>query len=144
MKNELIKHYLFLDDERNPKDVTWIDLPLYQWTIVRSYREFVDHITQHGIPVVCSYDHDLCDEHYQEYRATHDNKVLSKGVFRYDQMKEKTGFHCAAWLANYCVDKCIPIPVYYLHTLNGIGRENMRSILENAQRVIAENAKIKI
>lgn len=43
---------LFLDDERFPKNVTWIDYPISDgnWTIVRNYKEFVDIIMKKGIP----------------------------------------------------------------------------------------------
>lgn len=131
------KHYhLFLDDERFPKDVKWIELPSVQWVIVRNYRQFVETIQRDGIPQTVSFDHDLADEHYDEYRNSHDEMMLTCGTFRYDKVKEKTGYHCAQWLAQYCVDKNIPIPVYYLHTMNDIGKQNMKSVLESAKKVI--------
>lgn len=136
------KHYhLFLDDERMPKDVKWIELPPVQWVIVRNYKQFVETIEKDGLPQTISFDHDLADEHYQEYHAAHDEKMLSYGKFRYDECVEKTGYHCAKWLAQYCVDKNLPIPLYYLHTLNGIGRMNMFSVLESARKVIASTPK---
>lgn len=33
---------LFLDDERNVGDVTWVTLPSVHWTIVRNYKQFVN------------------------------------------------------------------------------------------------------
>jgi hypothetical protein len=47
---------------------------------------------------------------------------------------EKTGRDAALWLANYCVDNGIPIPVYYVHTLNPDGGANIVSILESAKK----------
>lgn len=136
------KYYnLFLDDERVPKDVKWVELPPVAWTIVRNYNDFVKLIERDGLPAIVTFDHDLADEHYQEYHVAHDSKMLSRGTIRYDSFKEKTGYHCAKWLAEFCVDKNLPIPTYYTHTMNGIGAENIRSILENARKVIGSNEK---
>jgi hypothetical protein len=135
------QYHLFLDDERFPKDVVWVELPLVAWVIVRNYKQFVDTINRDGLPLSISFDHDLADEHYQEYHASRDPKLINGGNFRYDKVKEKTGYHCAQWLAQYCVDKNLPIPVYYLHTMNPIGKENMRSVLETARKCITPQHK---
>lgn len=45
---------------------------------VRSYAEFVTYIFQNGLPDFISFDHDL-------------------GM-------EESGFDCAKWLVNYCLD----------------------------------------
>ncbi len=140
--NFMSKYYhLFLDDERFPKDVKWIELPMVAWVIVRNYDQFVATINRDGLPATVSFDHDLADEHYQEYHIAHDTKILTRGTIRYEKMKEKTGFHCAQWMAQYCVDKNLPIPVYYCHTMNHIGKLNMESVLESARKVIADNNK---
>lgn len=137
------KYYnLFLDDERSPKDVTWVDLPPVAWTIVRNYDQFVATIERDGVPAVVTFDHDLADEHYKEFQVAHDKKMLSYGTFRYDKVKEKTGYECAKWLADYCVDKNIPIPVYYLHSWNYIGRDNIASVLESAKKVMSFSDKL--
>jgi hypothetical protein len=128
---------LFLDDQRNPKDVSWVALPLVQWTIVRNYKQFVDTVTRLGIPSRVTFDHDLADEHYKEFdRCRRELLIGDAKKFQYEKMNEKTGYDCAKWLANYCVDKNIPIPEYYVHTLNGIGAANIFSILESARKVI--------
>lgn len=129
-------YHLFLDDERMPKDVKWIELPLVAWVIVRNYNEFVRTIERDGLPQSVTFDHDLADEHYKEYSAAHDKKVLSYGKIRYEIFNEKTGYDCAKWMANYCVDKGLPIPPYYTHTLNGVGAANISSVLESARKVI--------
>lgn len=131
-----MKYYLFLDDERIPQMVTWVEIPLVEWVIVRNYNQFIDIIQKNGMPEAISFDHDLADEHYMEYTAAHDPKSPSKGNIRYDKLKEKTGYDCAKWLAHYCIDKNIPVPVYYVHTMNPIGGDNIRSILENAKRAM--------
>ena len=42
---------IFLDDYRNPENVTWVKLPEVSWIIVRSYNAFVDIITKKGIQI---------------------------------------------------------------------------------------------
>lgn len=128
---------LFLDDERFPKDVKWIELPLVEWIIGRSYNDFVDIIHRLGVPARVSFDHDLADEHYKEYLAAHDPLIIDRRI-RYETFKEKTGYECAKWLANYCVDKQVPLPVYYVHTMNDLGKLNIISVMESARKVMSK------
>lgn len=126
------KHYnLFLDDERSPSVVTWIELPLVHWVIVRSYNQFVETILKFGVPNCITFDHDLAEEHYQEYHL-----AIERGYIDYTKLKEKTGYDCAKWLAEHCIDNKIDIPTYYIHTLNGIGKRNISVILESAKQAI--------
>lgn len=119
---------LFLDDERVPLDVKWIDLPLVNWIIARSFSDFVDIINKNGLPKIISFDHDLADEHYREF-------INSKnGEFNYNKMKEKTGYDCVKFLIDYCIDNNLDLPEYYIHTMNPIGRENMNSLLESYKK----------
>lgn len=134
-----MSYHLFLDDERFPKDVKWIELPLVNWEIVRNYKQFVETIKTRGIPATVSFDHDLAQEHYDEYTAAHDKRMLSCGTIRYHRFQEKSGFECAKWLAEECVSRKATIPEYYIHTLNPIGGENIRSILESARKVLTES-----
>lgn len=124
---------LFLDDERNPKDVNWIDLPLVEWTVAKSYNDFVRIVSSLGLPRRVTFDHDLADEHYQEYHWMHSEKNLKKGTFQYDKMKEKTGYECAKWLVEYCRERGYAFPEYYVHTLNPIGKENIIQFIESSQ-----------
>jgi hypothetical protein len=61
---------------------------------------------------------------------------LHKGEFRYDKMKEKTGFDCAKWLVNYCLERNLDLPEYFIHTMNPIGAENIKSLFENYKKSI--------
>lgn len=119
---------LFLDDERNPINVTWVPMPNVNWTIVRSFEEFKDAIRKNGLPELISFDHDLGDEAYQE--AFKNNLK----TFDYTKVKEKTGYDCAIWLVNYCLDRRIPLPKYLVHTMNPIGGENITKLFESYQR----------
>lgn len=132
-----MSYSLFLDDERFPKDVTWVNLPAVKWIIARSYEDFVRIITENGLPEHVSFDHDLADEHYKEYISANNKLLLdSSKRIRYETFREKTGYDCAKWLAQYCIDKTLPLPLYYLHSMNGIGCGNMFSVLESARKII--------
>jgi hypothetical protein len=113
-----MSYKLFLDDIRLPKDVRWMQMPLGPWIIVRSYDDFVKYIMKHGSPLFVSFDHDLADEHYT-------------GGAGYNQYKEKTGYECAKWLVEYCMEYELPLPEYQVHSLNPIGKENIIGYLEN-------------
>ncbi len=52
---------IFLDDERDPADVTWLALPKADFVIVRDYESFCAHIVRHGIPSFIAFDNDLGD-----------------------------------------------------------------------------------
>lgn len=121
-------YYLFLDDERYPKQVTWVNLPLVEWVIVRNYNEFVKKIEEDGMPVFISFDHDLADEHYN--KAMYDN---GDGEYNklYFEFKEKTGFDCAKWLVNHCLDNNLKMCDYKAHTMNPVGKQNIESLLNN-------------
>jgi hypothetical protein len=119
---------IFLDDERNPINVTWVELPLVPWVIVRNYDEFCRTIRFDGLPDLISFDHDLGDEAYQE--AFKNNLK----TFDYTKVREKTGYDCALWLVNYCLDRRVNLPQYYIHTMNPIGAENITKLFESYQR----------
>ena len=134
-----MSYHLFLDDSRKPADVKWLELPPYCWVEVKTYAEFVKTITEKGIPTTVSFDHDLADEHYAEYTAAHDPLLIGERRIRYEIFQEKTGYDAAKWLAQLCVDKGAPIPLYYIHTLNPIGRQNIFSIMESARKVLTSS-----
>ena len=135
-------YHLFLDDDprRIPHQLTWIELPLVEWTIVRNYDDFVAIILKQGVPATVSFDHDLGNTAYQEYfRANGSDKTIN-----YENITERTGYDCAKWLAQYCVDNNIPVPLYYIHTLNHMGFMNIHSVLESARKVMTDVAKTEI
>ena len=66
---------LFLDDERFPQDVTWIQYPdNIEWTIVRNFQDFNLELA-HG------------DNDYQIYSFDHDIQSYIDG-------REYTGYDC--------------------------------------------------
>jgi len=129
-------YHLFLDDERWPKDVTWVRLPSVPWQVVRSYAAFVEIVEARGIPATVSFDHDLAQEHYRPSMLNpdrHYSNYYTDGTF-----KEKTGRCAAKWLVEKCLDEGLPIPPYTVHSMNPIGVENIVSIMENGLRVQRE------
>lgn len=123
MKN---KYYLFLDDERSPSDYRWMGIPDLHWTVVKNYNVFKTIIElKTYLPEVISFDHDLKKEHY---------KNLVKNENDYSKYIEKTGYDCAKWLVDYCRQKKIRLPKYTVHSLNPIGAQNIKSILQSYEK----------
>ena len=122
-------YYLFLDDVRNPKDVTWITIPQKTWVIARTYKEFVALITEKNqAPSFVSYDHDLSDYTYVSMP-----RIDKFGIIQTDQHKigEKTGYDCAKWLTDYCSTLEIKHPPYTVHSLDSVGAENIYEYIDN-------------
>lgn len=125
-----LNYNLFLDDERKVEDVSWIVYPPCEWIVVRSYQQFVDVIIQSGVPQRVSFDHDLADQHYAEYVNS-----TKTGFFNYNKILEKTGYHACKWLIEHCLEKKIPFPEYYIHTMNPIGKTNIQSLIDSYRKV---------
>lgn len=116
-------YYIFLDDERHPAQVKWTQIPDLPWTVVRNYGNFKALITVKGyLPEFISFDHDLSIEHY---------KNLVKDESDYHKYNEKTGYDCAKWLVQYCLNSEQPLPKYTVHSLNPIGSQNIKWLLES-------------
>lgn len=75
---------------------------------VRSYTEFVSFINHNGLPQLISFDHDLG--------------------------QEKTGYDCAKWLVDYCLETNYPLPIVIVHSQNPVGKENIQKLLSNFYR----------
>lgn len=124
-----MKYNIFLDDFRMPvdafnytKDTDFLKL---DWIIVRSYDEFVNKIIEVGFQncSIISLDHDLSDSdgHYGH----------TSGEIPYDDFKEKTGYHCAQWLIDYCLDNNQKLPICKVHSMNPVGKKNIIELLNN-------------
>ena len=126
-----MKKYLFLDDERFPIDCAkfmynrGVDCRIYheEWTIVRSYGQFVQYIEQNGLPDLISFDHDLGDVPKLK------TELAKEEWFNYESNKEYTGMDCAKWLVNYCLDNKCSLPKYIVHSWNTVGAENIKGLL---------------
>ena len=114
-----MSYYLFLDDYRKPWQVTWVKLPTpAEWITVLSYKQFINKVTELGLPKFVTFDHDLADEHY--------HNGIDPGDY-----KEKTGLDCAKWLAEYCMDNKLPFPDFEVHSFNPVGAENIRKYIDS-------------
>jgi hypothetical protein len=97
--------------------------PIYadpNWSVVRSYNEFIAHIMDNGIPDLISFDHDLADGHYTE-------------AVDYNE-QEKTGYHAAKWLIDYCMDNKKDLPRCFVHSMNPAGTDNIVKLFENFKK----------
>jgi len=137
-----VSYNLFLDDFRSPNSFL---KDIRTWTVVRNYKEFVETIQAKGLPTFISFDHDLSDEHYAIFdiiEALQQETPLPKyDEIPYKKYEEKTGYHCASWLTEYCKEKKLPLPNYQVHSMNPVGTENIRNLLENYKKHQKENEK---
>lgn len=120
-------YHLFLDDMRMPHDAYLLDerrtlfdasgIHNNNWVIVRSYRQFVEHIEEFGIPTTVSFDNDL----------------NIRDVFDTPWMRDKTGQDCAKYLADKCKELNVDIPDYWVHSYCSTARPIIRRIMESAR-----------
>lgn len=108
-----MKKLLWLDDIRDPfeNNGEWLIFsPLeqpYEVIWIKSYVDFVDYINNNGLPDGICFDHDLGDEN------------------------EKTGYDCAKYLVDYCLDKNLVLPLYNIQSANPVGKDNINGLLIN-------------
>lgn len=126
---------LFLDDFRVPNDCSsYTGNKLYvdeDWIIVRNYNEFVKIIKEKGLPSKISFDHDLAPEHYTPEKYWNSYQK-SKKWQESQKYVEKTGFDCAKWLIDYCMDNNIDdFPEFYIHSMNPVGADNIQNLIIN-------------
>lgn len=124
-----MKKALYLDDQRTPiKNIPGYDA----WDVVRNYAEFTEYITRNGIPDFISFDHDLADEHIDDYFK----QKLQMGWQQpdYDNYKEKTGLDCAMWLCKHAADTNQEIKVCSVHSHNPVGAVNIQSYINGFKR----------
>lgn len=131
---------LFLDDIRIPKDaIGLIPSNLNQfywdnnWIVVRNYYEFCNYIQKFGLPEFISFDHDLADFHYDYTPEDYENMTEEDMVIKFGSM-EKTGYECAKWLVDWCLENSLRLPQFVVHSANPVGKQNIESYLNNAKK----------
>ena len=130
-----MSYVLFLDDVRNPDDVTWEMFPRDEMIFtVRNYDAFVRHVSLSGVPMFVCFDHDLADEHYSAMLKENELDPVKQLETIVDYGKEKTGLDCAKWLVDYCVEKKKKFPKYIVHSMNPAGKERIAGYIENAKK----------
>jgi hypothetical protein len=119
------KYNIYLDDVRTPVDTD-------NWTVVRSYDEFVAKITEIGLENIglISLDHDLGDSAMAEWH----NNVYHNYTLNYDNITEKTGMDCTKWLVEQWLDGAPVVPVM-VHSANAVGSANMMGYINNYRHI---------
>ena len=121
MENQTpLRRALYLDDIRTPS----VALPnAHPWDVVRNYTEFCEYITKHGVPDVISFDHDLAEEHMNDYYS----QMLEQGyqMPNYENYKENTGLECARFLIRYAEQNNQEIKTCVVHSHNPVGAKNI-------------------
>jgi hypothetical protein len=78
-----------------------------------------------GVLDIVSFDHDLADEHYKNQDFNYE-----------DEKSEKTGYHCAKWLIDYCLDNEKELPKRIIvHSMNPYGSRNIKSLFDTFNKV---------
>ena len=122
---------IYLDDVRTPlPNPSTHDVP--EWTVVRSYEEFVDKINEVGLENVelISLDHDLGDTAMREWHTN----VYHNYKLDYDNITEKTGMDCTKWLVERWMDGA-PVCQVMVHSANAIGSANMMGYINNYKHI---------
>lgn len=128
-----MKKRIYLDDVRTPisPNNEWVE-GVEEWTVVRSYDEFVKTVTEIGLEniEVISLDHDLGDSAMKEwYTNVYHNYKLD-----YNNITEKTGYDCAKWLVEQWMDGK-PVVDVYTHSANAIGSANIMGYINNYRHI---------
>ena len=117
---------IWIDDIRDPQKPTWqnwikknFGTNDFDITWVKSYKEFVDFVDKNGLPSNVSFDHDLGNVE--------------------DPDNEKTGYDCAKYIVDYCMNNDRDIPNYRIQSDNGPGRENIDKYLQNYHKFYIKN-----
>lgn len=106
---------IWLDDVRNPNEDVWSNYirknigTNFEIIWVKNYNDFTSYINENGLPDFISFDHDLGD--------TSEN--------------EKTGYDCAKAVVDYCINRNIDIPMFYIHSNNPAGAANIMHYMLN-------------
>jgi hypothetical protein len=111
---------IYLDDTRTPTEGEWV--------VVRTYNEFVETIEKIGLQniEIISLYHDLDKTAMKEW---HDNTYYNYTI-NYDNIKEKTGYHCAMWLIEQWKKGKLVVDVV-VHSANAIGSGNIMGVINH-------------
>lgn len=108
-----MKTLLWLDDIRDPVNdrwILWVDKNVGELKSVRTVwlknAELFKHwITNNGLPDIICFDHDL-----------------GEGL---------SGYDCAKWLVEYCIDNDCNLPQFAVQSANPVGKKNIETLLNN-------------
>lgn len=119
-----MKTIIWIDDLRNPyfkydKNKTYIEEYSYYkgedsyviW--VKSYKQFIS----------------ILKELYDK------NEYPDEICFDHDLGGNRSGYDCAKYLVNFCIDNNLKLPKYECHSSNPAGKSNILSILDNFNNI---------
>ena len=135
------KNLLWLDDLRNPFEGSWIQefAPEFVGSShivwVLSYEEFIEWIRENGLPKKICFDHDLGEDVAIKLVSKGMNKKKAREV----KKLAKSGYDCAKWLVDYCIDHDTQIPYWNVQSANPVGKENINGLLNNATKHLQKN-----
>ena len=133
-----MNYNLFLDDIRTPHSAfSYMNIGDYitkDWVIVRNYKDFIKTVELNGVPEIVSFDHDLNDFHYENQVLDYDDETI-----------EKTGYHCAKWLIEYCLENEKEIPQkIIIHSMNLYGSLNIKSLFDTYIKLFDKPTDVKL
>ena len=109
------KIIIWIDDIRDPKNyIKFNSNEQYDIIWCKSYNEFVVALNDINEPYLVCFDHDLGDIN--------------------NPNGEKTGYDCAKYLVDFCLDNDIKLPNFHSQSDNVPGRENILNLLENYKK----------
>lgn len=126
-----MKTLLWLDDIRNPFEDNWLEFsPIGRdvdtiW--VKSYTQFIVWIMGNGLPDAICFDHDLGEDVARARVAD----GMSKRQARIKKRETMSGYDCAKWLVEYCMDNDLDLPKWNIQSANPVGADNIRGLLNN-------------
>jgi hypothetical protein len=114
-----------------PSNIGWFT-SAPEWTVVRSYKEFVAKITEIGLENIelISLDHDLGDSAMKEWQTN----VYVNYTLDYNNITEKTGMDCTKWLIEQWLDGA-PVCKVMVHSANAVGSANMMGYINNYKHI---------
>jgi len=125
-----MKKLVWIDDMRDPFTWTWVkdyspigtDDVFVIW--VKNFDEFKNYIDKDGLPDAICFDHDLGD------------------MLDHPEL-EKTGYDCAQYIIEYCIERNIDIPLYNVQSSNPVGKKNIESLMDNYHKFYLGNKGIQ-
>ncbi len=111
-KTTKMKKLIWHDDIRDPHDskMDWLDYSSIGKDVeviwLKNMQDFVNWIQTNGVPDAICFDHDLGED-------------------------TPTGYDCAKWLVNYCLDHKVLPPIWACQSANPVGKVNINRLLKN-------------
>jgi hypothetical protein len=103
---------LWLDDCRSPFDGKWLSIYAVGYVLgsddvtwAKDFDDFVTYFATRGMPDLICFDHDLGEG--------------------------ESGYDCAKWLVEYCMDQDLDVPAWKIQSSNPVGKENINALLFN-------------